>query len=200
MCLYSVFYGGYKGPLLLYYYTHIYGRIISYRSLFQFDSWSHEGNSAGWNVDTVTTTTWPFSSSDMRSSPGSTTVSRLSSGRSRSCVQEPPSARLWTCCSQVVLIIRQCGPLQCGDHFRGVHSDATPPLLCHKEPAKGKKDPSRGLWVPWAGSLWHKRAGAASLWTPRKWSRYRVDHTDSHQTLLTNTKISNIYEVDIWFW
>ena len=23
---------------------------------------------------------------------------------------------------------------------------------------------SRGLWVPWAGSLWHKRAGVATLW------------------------------------
>ena len=42
--------------------------------------------------------------------------------------------------------------------------------LCHKEPAKGKKAPSRGLWVPWAGSLWHKRADVASLSTPRKWS------------------------------
>ena len=36
------------------------------------------------------------------------------------------------------------------------------------------KAPSR---VPWAGSLWHKRAGVASLSTPRKLSRYRVDHT-----------------------
>ena len=26
------------------------------------------------------------------------------------------------------------------------------------------KAPSRGLWVPWAGSLWHKRAGVATLW------------------------------------
>ena len=25
---------------------------------------------------------------------------------------------------------------QCGDHFRGVDSDATPSLLCHKEPAR----------------------------------------------------------------
>ena len=40
--------------------------------------------------------------------------------------------------------------------------------LCHKEPAKDKKAPSRGLWVPWAGSLWHKRAGVASLSTTRK--------------------------------
>ena len=27
------------------------------------------------------------------------------------------------------------------------------------------KATSRGFWVPWAGSLWHKRAGVASLWT-----------------------------------
>ena len=26
------------------------------------------------------------------------------------------------------------------------------------------KGPSRGLWVPWGGSLWHKRAGVATPW------------------------------------
>ena len=42
-------------------------------------------------------------------------------------------------------------------------------LLSDLEPAKGKKGafrpkaPSRGLWVPCAGSLWHKRAGVATL-------------------------------------
>ena len=29
---------------------------------------------------------------------------------------------------------------------------------------KARNAPSRGLWVPWTGSLWHKRAGVASLW------------------------------------
>ena len=29
---------------------------------------------------------------------------------------------------------------------------------------------SRGLWVPWAGSLWHTRAGVATSWS-RTWSR-----------------------------
>ena len=28
---------------------------------------------------------------------------------------------------------------------------------------KARNAPSRGLWVPWAGSLWHKRAGVATL-------------------------------------
>ena len=32
------------------------------------------------------------------------------------------------------------------------------------------KAPSRGLWVPWAGSLWHKRAGVATSWS-QTWSR-----------------------------
>ena len=36
--------------------------------------------------------------------------------------------------------------------------------VCHKETAKDKKYPSRRLWVPWAGSLWHKRAGLESIW------------------------------------
>ena len=27
------------------------------------------------------------------------------------------------------------------------------------------KAPCRGLWVPWAGSLWHKRAGVATPWS-----------------------------------
>ena len=61
--------------------------------------------------------------------------------------------------------------------------------LCHKEPAKGNKSPSRGLWVPWAGSLWHKRSGVASLSTPREWSRYRVDHTGEN-TFRTKQKWS----------
>ena len=37
--------------------------------------------------------------------------------------------------------------------------------LCHKEPAKG-----RGLWMPWAGSLWQKRAGVAYLITVKLWT------------------------------
>ena len=43
--------------------------------------------------------------------------------------------------------------------------EATYPL-CHKEPARSKqKAPSRGLWMRQAGSLWHKRAGVATLWS-----------------------------------
>ena len=30
------------------------------------------------------------------------------------------------------------------DHFRGVHSDASPALLCHKEPAQGTQSPLLG--------------------------------------------------------
>ena len=33
-----------------------------------------------------------------------------------------------------------------------------------KNQRKARNAPSRGLWVPWAGSLWHKRAGVATLW------------------------------------
>ena len=29
---------------------------------------------------------------------------------------------------------------------------------------KARNAPSRELWVPWAGSLWHKRAGVVTLW------------------------------------
>ena len=42
------------------------------------------------------------------------------------------------------------------DHFRGVHSDASPALLCHKEPAQGTQSPLLGAFLPFAGSLWHK--------------------------------------------
>ena len=49
------------------------------------------------------------------------------------------------------LIIFQCGPLNVEimgrpiiDSFRAWSHLS----LCHKEPAKGKKAPSRGLWVP----------------------------------------------------
>ena len=45
---------------------------------------------------------------------------------------------------------------RCRDHFRGVHSDATPALLCHKEPAQGTQSPLLGAFLPFAGSLWHK--------------------------------------------
>ena len=59
------------------------------------------------------------------------------------------------------------------------HDVATPALLCHKEPSPIKgpfrarkppipyaindKEPSRGLWMLRAGSLWHKRADVATL-------------------------------------
>ena len=42
------------------------------------------------------------------------------------------------------------------DHFRGVHSDASPALLCHKEPAQGTQSPLLGAFLPFAGSLRHK--------------------------------------------
>ena len=33
---------------------------------------------------------------------------------------------------------------RCRDHFRGVHSDASQGLLCHKEPAQGTQSPLLG--------------------------------------------------------
>ena len=33
-----------------------------------------------------------------------------------------------------------------------------------KNQQKARNLPSTGLWVPWAGSLWHKSAGIATLW------------------------------------
>ena len=39
---------------------------------------------------------------------------------------------------------------------RELHSDATPALLCHKEPAQGTQSPLLGAFLPFAGSLWHK--------------------------------------------
>ena len=42
------------------------------------------------------------------------------------------------------------------DHFRGVHSDAAPALLCHKEPAQGTQSPLLGAFLPFAGYLGHK--------------------------------------------
>ena len=73
----------------------------------------------------------------------------------------------------------QPGPLSLVEECRGStligredHSVALPALLCHKEPARriqslllgalGRKDPT-GLCLPYAGSLWHKRAGRATL-------------------------------------
>ena len=38
----------------------------------------------------------------------------------------------------------------------GALSDATPALLCHKEPARRKNTPIGGYFLLLAGSLWHK--------------------------------------------
>ena len=43
----------------------------------------------------------------------------------------------------------------------GISQDPRYLSLCNREPAKGNYE---GALVPWAGSLWHKRAGVATLW------------------------------------
>ena len=55
----------------------------------------------------------------------------------------------------------QAGPLSLVEECRGsaligrdLHSDATPALLCHKEPARASKDQT-GLCLLLAGSFWH---------------------------------------------
>ena len=39
---------------------------------------------------------------------------------------------------------------------RELHSDASPALLCHKEPAQGTQSPLLGSFLPIVGSLWQK--------------------------------------------
>ena len=44
------------------------------------------------------------------------------------------------------------------------HHVATPPLLCHKEPARSIQSPLL-FCLLLAGSLWHKRVGLATSWS-----------------------------------
>ena len=43
-----------------------------------------------------------------------------------------------------------------------------------KNQRKARNAPSRGIWVPWAGSLWHKRAGVATLWFLHYWPKWQI--------------------------
>ena len=63
---------------------------------------------------------------------------------------------LWVRYIQALLSLVQC--LQyCALIGRKLFSDATPALICHKEPAQGTQSPLLGTFLFFfAGSLWHK--------------------------------------------
>ena len=82
------------------------------------------------------------------------------------------------------------GPLLVTAQVWGSQYDADPALLCHKNGFMHRKNalietfrpkaPRKGLWVHWAVSLWHKRAGIAThcdplasswAWTGPVWCR-----------------------------
>ena len=49
-----------------------------------------------------------------------------------------------------------------------------------KDLLQARNAPSRGLWVPWAGSLWHKSAGGAiPRIKPRYWMEKTTDELSS---------------------